>query len=247
MNVLLCGATSAVGNALARRLAARGWNLFLAARNADALERVAADLRIRGGGHIVTRVCDVVDGDSLAAAFAEAVNAFADPLDGVIVCHGALLDERNRFLTATEIRQTIDVNFTSAAILLSLAAEYLTSHGQGFLVAISSVAGDRGRQSNYTYGAAKAGLTAYLSGLRNRLYRSGVTVITVKPGMIDTPMTRSLCIRKGPLMTTPERVAFDMEAAILRRRDVIYSPWYWRSVMAVIKAIPETIFKRMRL
>jgi len=109
------------------------------------------------------------------------------------------------------------------------------------------VAGDRGRQSNYTYGAAKAGLTAYLSGLRNRLYRSGVTVVTVKPGMIDTPMTRALGIRKGPLMTTPERVAFDVEAAILCRRDSIYSPWYWRPVMAVIRGIPEAIFKRLRL
>src|SRR6516164_9862855 len=126
------------------------------------------------------------------------------------------------------LRQSLDVNFLSAAELLEIAAAYFEPRRSGFIAAISSVAGDRGRQSNYTYGAAKAGLTAYLQGLRNRLWRAGVHVLTVNPGFVDTPMTRGRINPNSLLVATPERVARDIDRALRRRRDVLYTPWFWR-------------------
>jgi decaprenylphospho-beta-D-erythro-pentofuranosid-2-ulose 2-reductase len=245
-NVLIVGATSAVAQALARRLVGRGWNLFLAARNADTLGTLAADLRVRGGSTIVTGHFDA-DAIVPLATWSAAAGAFPTGLDGVVVCHGYLPDERAQLLGGDEIRRTIDVNFTSVAVLLGAAAEYFADRRRGFIAAVSSVAGDRGRQSNFCYGAAKAGLTAYMSGLRNRLHSRNVHVLTIKPGIIDSPMTLGLEVGPKPLVTTPDRVAADIEQAILRRLDTIYSPWFWRPIMGVITAIPEWIFKRMKL
>lgn len=128
-----------------------------------------------------------------------------------------------------------------------MAAEYLAGRHGGFIAAISSVAGDRGRQSNFCYGSAKAGLTAFLSGLRNRLHSRHVRVLTVKPGIIDSPMTQGIPVGPQALVTTPRRVAADIERAIVGGRDTVYSPWFWRPIMAVIRWIPEPIFKRLRL
>ncbi|HXC65533.1 MAG TPA: SDR family NAD(P)-dependent oxidoreductase, partial [bacterium] len=119
------------------------------------------------------------------------------------------------------------------------------AQGRGCLAVISSVAGDRGRQSNYVYGTAKATVTAFLSGLRNRLFRSGVQVLTIKPGMVDTPMTAAL--KKGPLFASADTVAAGIVRAVDKRRDVVYVPGYWRLVMGVIKALPEGVFKRLKL
>ena len=149
--------------------------------------------------------------------------------------------------TSDEARRAIDLNFTSAVALLAPLASYLEGRRSGYLAAISSVAGDRGRQSNYTYGAAKAGLTAYLQGLRNRLYRSGVHVLTIKPGFVDTPMTRGLVNPNSPLVASPKRVARDIDRAIRRRRNTIYTPWFWRPIMLVVRLVPEFIFKRLKL
>jgi short-subunit dehydrogenase len=143
--------------------------------------------------------------------------------------------------------RTIDVNFKSYVSLLNAAAMHLRERGGGFLCALSSVAGDRGRQSNYTYGAAKAGLSAYLQGLRNRLAPHGVTVITVKPGFVDTAMTWGLLKAGSALVASPQRVARDIVNAIATRRDVLYTPWFWRWIMLVIRLIPERVFKRLRL
>ncbi len=141
----------------------------------------------------------------------------------------------------------MEINLTSAVVLLSLFANYLEDRRSGYLAVISSVAGDRGRQSNYTYGAAKAGLTAYLQGLRNRLYRSGVHVLTVKPGFVDTPMTHGRVNPDSPLVASPARVARDIDWAIRRRRNVIYTPWFWRPIMLAVRLVPEFVFKRLRL
>jgi decaprenylphospho-beta-D-erythro-pentofuranosid-2-ulose 2-reductase len=246
-NVVLVGATSAVAVSLARRLAARGWYLHLLARDLPRLEELAADLRVRGAAGASGGTFDAADVPAIPAAFAAAVAALPGPLDGVIVCHGLLPDEAGRLPDATEVRTTIDVNFTSVAILLSLAAEELAARRRGFLAAISSVAGDRGRQSNFCYGSAKAGLSAWLSGLRNRLQPSGVQVLTIKPGIIDSPMTAGLAVGPKALITTPDVVAADIERALLRGRDVIYTPWFWRPIMAIIRAIPEPVFKRLKL
>jgi len=245
--VILCGATSAVAGALGRRLAARGWRLHLLGRDRVRLEQIAADQRVRGAAAVSFSFLDAADVAAIPGAFAEAVAMLPAPLDGVIVCHGLLPDEAGRFLDPNELCRTIDINFTSVAVLLSLAAERLTERQGGFLAAISSVAGDRGRQSNFCYGSAKAGLSAWLSGLRNRLQPDGVRVLTIKPGIIDSPMTAGLTIGPTRLMTTPDAVAADIETAIIRGRDVVYTPWFWLPIMAVIRAIPEPVFKRLRL
>jgi NAD(P)-dependent dehydrogenase (short-subunit alcohol dehydrogenase family) len=245
-NVLIVGATSAVAQAVARRFVRRGWNLFLAGRDEAALEALAADLRVRGDATIVTGRFDASSVPP-PETWELAAGAFPRGLDGVLVCHGSLLDERSGLLDGEEIRRTIDVNFTSVAVLLGEAAEYFAERRRGFIAAISSVAGDRGRQSNFCYGAAKAGLTAYMSGLRNRLHSRHVHVLTIKPGIIDSPMTRGLDIGPKPLVSTPDRIAADIERAIVRRRDTVYSPWFWRPIMGIITVIPEALFKRMRL
>jgi len=245
-HVLVVGATSAIAQALCRRLAARGWALTLTGREADSLFPVAADLRVRGAAFVATQALDPCRFEALTAAFATAVAAGGE-LDGVIVCHGSLTDEQGRFLAPDETRRIIDVNFTSAAAIMAVAAERLAARRSGFLCGISSVAGDRGRQSNFTYGAAKAGFTAYLSGLRNRLHPLGIAVITVEPGIVRTPMTAGLPAADSPLAATPDVVAADIERAILRRRDVVYTPWFWRWIMTVIWSIPEPIFKRLKL
>lgn len=245
-SVLIVGATSAVARAIARRLVRRGWNLFLAARDEQALETLAADLRVRGGSTIVTGRFDATAVAPLET-WELATSAFPRGLDGILVCHGYLPDERTGVVGGEELRRTIDVNFTSVAVLLAAAAGYFADRRRGFIAAISSVAGDRGRQSNFSYGAAKAGLTAYLGGLRNRLHSRNVHVLTIKPGIIDSPMTRGLEVGPKPLVTTPDRVAADIERAILGRRDTVYTPWFWRPIMGVITAVPERIFKRMKL
>jgi len=246
-NVLIVGATSAVAEALARRLVLRGWSLFLAARDQATLEKLAADLRVRGGATILTGAFDAAALESVPATWHAAAAAFPDGLDGVVVCHGYLPDERGQLLEGNEIRRTIDVNFTSVAILLGSAAEYFADRRRGFIAAVSSVAGDRGRQSNFCYGSAKAGLTAYLSGLRNRLHSRNVHVLTIKPGIIDSPMTQGMDVGPKPLVTTPDRVAADIEKALLGRRNTLYTPWFWRPIMAVICGLPEGLFKRLRL
>ena len=139
------------------------------------------------------------------------------------------------------------INLVSAAVILEQAADYFGRRGAGVIVALSSVAGDRGRQSNYLYGASKAGLTALLSGLRNRLHAKGVAVVTVKPGFVDTPMLYGRPLPASFLVASPDRVAADIVTAIERHRDVVYTPWYWRGIMAAIRLLPETLFKRLRM
>lgn len=245
--VILCGATSAVAVALGRRLAARGWRLHLLGRDVGRLEAIAADLRVRGAAAVSCSPFDAADIPAIPAVFTAAVRALPAPLDGAIVCHGFLPDESGRLPSPEELRRSIDVNFISVAILLSLAAEHLAGRRGAFLAAISSVAGDRGRQSNFCYGSAKAGLSAWLSGLRNRLQPSGIRVLTIKPGIIDSPMTAGLTVGPKALITTPDAVAADIERAILRNADVVYTPWFWLPIMTVIRAIPEPVFKRLRM
>jgi len=137
----------------------------------------------------------------------------------------------------------IDVNYTSAVSILNIAANYFEERQRGFIGAISSVAGDRGRQSNYIYGSTKAGLSVYLEGLRNRLHASGVQVLTIKPGMVDTKMTYGV-VYDSPLLASPTKVAQDISKGIEKKRNVLYTPWFWIVIMFIIKIIPEFIFKR---
>lgn len=246
-NVLILGATSGIARALCHAMAKRGCRLVLAGRSGDELDRLARDLQVRYGADVFVETFEATDFDGHAALVSRCVRHFGGDLTGAVLSYGYLPDQPKTQVDFSEARKTLEVNLLSAISILNLVANYLQERGRGYIVAISSVAGDRGRQSNYTYGASKAGLSAYLQGLRNRLYPAGVHVLTVKPGFVDTPMTHGLVNPDSPLVATPEQVAADVDRAIRKRKDVIYTRWFWRAVMLVIGSIPERVFKRLKL
>jgi short-subunit dehydrogenase len=246
-NVLLVGATSAVARALAHRLARRGCNLVLAGRNREELDAIASDLRIRYQCRVLVESVDARKLDQHADFVDRAMGGFHESLQGAILCQGVLHDQELASTNWPLAHEMIDVNLTSCISLMGLLAERFTALGRGYLAAISSVAGERGRQSNFIYGATKAGLTAYLDGLRNRLHPCGVHVLTIKPGLIDTPMTRRIGKLPSRLTASAERVARDIDRAIRRRKNVLYTPWYWRGIMCVVRNIPEWLFKRLKM
>jgi decaprenylphospho-beta-D-erythro-pentofuranosid-2-ulose 2-reductase len=243
--VLVLGAASAIARAVAGEFARRGFDLLLAGRDREELDKVAADLSLRYGVRAQGRVFDALDFDS-HPAFVEACRETSrDSLSGVVLCFGYLGEQSAAQKDPAEARRVLDTNLVGAVSILSLLANHLEGKRAGFLCALSSVAGDRGRQSNYVYGAAKAGLTVFLQGLRNRLFASGVTVTTIKPGFVDTPMTWG---RPGLfLVASPQAAARSIVKAVLKGEDLAYVPRFWRPVMLLIRLIPEKIFKRMRL
>lgn len=245
--VLILDATSGIARALAHRLSQDGHSLILAGRNHEELTRIAADLRLRH--HVNAEVAEfsALDYASHPEFFENCIRQTSGRLHGVLLCYGDMLPQAATEKSFDDARRVIDVNFTSAVSILSQAATYLEERKSGFIGVISSVAGDRGRQSNYTYGAAKAGLSAFTQGLRNRLYKSGVHVLTIKPGFVATRMTAGLLNPKSPLVASPEKVANDIVRAIKRRRTVLYTPWFWRPIMTLICSIPESIFRKMKL
>jgi decaprenylphospho-beta-D-erythro-pentofuranosid-2-ulose 2-reductase len=240
--VLVLGGTSTIARAIAAELAARGFDLALAGRDLAELDAVAADLRVRHGVAASVHRMDVLDMDKHAVSLAPCLTA---DLRGVVLAFGYLGDQRRAESDAAEARRILDTNLTGSAIALEVVAAHLARLGGGFVCALSSVAGERGRQSNYVYGAAKAGLTAYLSGLRNRLASAGVRVVTVKAGIVDTRMSAGM--PGAALAASPVSVARAVVRAIEGGRDVVYVPWFWRWIMLVIRLIPEPLFKRLRL
>ncbi|HUR93158.1 MAG TPA: SDR family oxidoreductase [Gemmatimonadales bacterium] len=242
--VLVVGATSAIAAETARAYAATGARLFLTGRNPQRLEAVATDLRVRGARSVETAVLDVTDRARCSAVVEAAWKAFGG-LDVALLAHGVLPDQTRCQASVEAAVEALDVNFVSTVALLTPLAQRFESARGGCLAVIGSVAGDRGRQSNYVYGAAKGGLERFLEGLRNRLFHAGVAVVTLKPGFVDTPMTSGL--KQGPLFATAGRAGRAIHGAIERRRDVAYIPWFWRPIMTVIRALPEVVFKRLRL
>jgi decaprenylphospho-beta-D-erythro-pentofuranosid-2-ulose 2-reductase len=242
--VLVVGATSAIAAETARVYAAYGARLFLTGRDAGRLEAVAADLRVRGALAVETALLDATDHARCGVVIQQAWDAFGG-LDVALIAHGALADQARCQASADEAIAALDVNFVSAVAILTPLANRFEAAGRGCLAVITSVAGDRGRQSNYVYGAAKGGLDRFLQGLRNRLHRAGVAVVTLKPGFVDTPMTAAM--PQGPLFVSARRAGRAAHRAIERRRDVAYIPWFWRPIMGVVRALPEALFKRLRL
>lgn len=239
--VLILGATSAIARGAASAFARRGHALYLAARDLPELQRMAADLAIR---YRVPVRCGLFDAEAYSTHddFLERVVREMNGLTGVLLASGYMGDGAKRFETSSRV---IAVNFTGAVSILSLCAEYLENAGNGFIIGISSVAGDRGRQSNYVYGAAKGALSLFLQGLRNRLFPAGIRVITVKPGFVDTSMTfgmPGLFLVASPT-DVGERIVKSLESSV----DVVYVPWFWRYIMLIIKLIPEALFKRLKL
>jgi decaprenylphospho-beta-D-erythro-pentofuranosid-2-ulose 2-reductase len=242
--ILIIGATSAIAEEFARLCAAKGDQLFLVARNANKLKIVAADLKIRGAGKAEFFILDANDCDRHPEMLRAAEESLGG-LDVVLIAHGSLPDQEKAELDYKLTAQEFQTNFLSAVSLLTLIAADFEKKGRGTIAVISSVAGDRGRQSNYIYGAAKGALSIYLAGLRGRLQKAGVAVVTIKPGFVDTPMTAHL--KKGLLFASARQVASGIEKAIEKRRDVVYLPGFWLLIMTVIRLIPERVFKKLKL
>lgn len=242
--VLIIGATSAIGGETARAYAERGARLFLTGRNPGKLASVADDLRVRGAAEVHSAILDVGQIPQHREVLDSAIEALGG-LDVVLVAHGTLPDQAGCQLRVGDTIEALHINFTATAALLTELANYFEAQRSGCIAVITSVAGDRGRQSNYVYGAAKGGLERFLEGLRNRLHRSGVAVVTIKPGLVATPMTAAM--KKNLLFADARRVGRGIYRAIEGGRDVAYIPWFWRPLMAVIRSLPEGLFKRLHL
>jgi len=244
-SVLVLGASGALGRAIARRLAAEGHSLVLAGRRLEELERCARDLEVRYGVEVAVECYEAVAFETHPEFFEACEKRFEGGLAGVVLCHGVMPEQADAERDFALARHTIEVNYTSAVSLLGRAADAFARRGGGFVCAISSVAGDRGRPSNFHYGASKAALDAWLSGLRARVAGRGVRVVTLKPGFVDTSLTWG---RSGVLLAaSPDRVARDTLDAIRRDRAIRYSPRFWAVLMWVIRCIPDPIFKRLGL
>lgn len=240
---LILGGTSDIGRAIALAYAAAGWNVVLAARDRAAAERNARDIAARGVGGVDVVAFDVLEGDSIRTLF-DHFTEFPDTLVSVV---GMLGEQKRAEDDRTHASDIMRTNFEGPALLLAEAANRMLARGHGTIVGVSSVAGERGRASNYVYGSAKAGYTAFLSGLRNRLSGTNVRVVTVKPGFVRTKMTEGLAL--PPLITAnPGEVGRAVfRAAEVTPRDVIYVRPVWFAIMAVIRSLPEFIYKRLRL
>ncbi len=241
---LIIGATSAIAQATARLFAEAGDALFLVARDTDKLNATAEDLTVRGASTVQTATLDVLDYDRHQSVIDSAIEAL-DGLDLILIAHGTLPDQTTCEQSFELTKKEFEINALSTISLLTHSANHFEQKGHGTIAVISSVAGDRGRQSNYVYGTAKGAVTIFLQGLRNRLYKSGVNVLTIKPGFVDTPMTSSF--EKGIMWAKPESVALDISNAIARNKNTRYTPWIWSPIMRIIRAIPESIFKRLSL
>jgi decaprenylphospho-beta-D-erythro-pentofuranosid-2-ulose 2-reductase len=241
-NLLILGATSDMATAIASKFASKGYSIQLAARNVTRLKTLQSDLNIRFNALCTLHEFDAVDFESHQLFF----DALTSKPDITICVFGWMGDNEVVRTNWIETKQTIDSNFTGAVSILNVVTTYYAQQKKGIIVGISSVAGERGRQSNYIYGSAKAGFTAYLSGLRNRLYRENVHVVTVKPGFVFTKMTENLKLPK-PLTATPGEVADSVFAAVVKKKNTIYVKWFWRWIMLLIRNIPEFLFKKLKL
>ena len=242
--VLVIGARGGMAQEAARILAARGDRLYLLARDPLKLEAVARDLVARGAAAVEREAADFLDTDRHGALLERAWQAFAG-FDAVLVAHGTLGDQQRCEADYTAAEREIRANFLTAASFLTDVANRFAAAGRGTIAVITSVAGDRGRQSNYVYGAAKAGLSTFLQGLRNRLARQGVRVVTIKPGFVDTPMVAH--IKKGPLFASAARAGQLIVRAMDGGGDVVYLPWFWRYIMLAVIHVPERVFKRLTM
>nr|WP_193988458.1 SDR family oxidoreductase [Lelliottia steviae] len=240
--VLIVGAKSDIAKAIAREYAKHGYDLYLAARNSAELADFANDINVR-----TQRKVKLVELDILAYQSHQAVyDSLEEKPLGVITAVGYLGEQKKAQVNFDEAQRILDTNYTGVVSFLNIVANDFEQRKSGFIVGISSVAGERGRKSNYLYGSAKAALTAYLSGLRNRLHQAHVQVLTVKPGFVATKMTEGMDLPEK-LTATPEEVASDIFSAQQKGKNSIYTKWIWKYIMLVIKLIPEWKFKGMSI
>ena len=242
--MMIVGATSAIAHETAKCFAKDGAEFFLVARSPQKLADIGNDLKVRGAQRIETYVLDVTELERHQEMIETAITTL-DGLDMVLIAHGTLGDQQKCQRSVAETLKEFSTNCTSVISLLTILADYFEQQKRGCIAVISSVAGDRGRQSNYVYGAAKGALSVFLQGLRNRLSKSGVAVVTVKPGLIDTPMTAA--VKKGLLAASAKGVGEGIYRAMKSRKEVVYLPWFWRPIMLIIRTIPEPVFKRLSM
>lgn len=242
--VLALGATSAIAEATLRLLAEQQASFYLVGRNPEKLAAVRDDLMTRGASAAAVQAMDLDDMGAHPAMLAQAA-ATLGGMDVALIAHGVLGDQAEAERDYGAAEAILVTNFLSAVSLVTWLANYFEAEKRGTIAVISSVAGDRGRKSNYVYGASKGGLNVFLDGVRNRIDRAGVQVLTIKPGFVATPMTAHL--KKNALFAQPGRVGKDIVRAIEKRKDVVYSPPFWGLIMLAVRGVPRRIFKRMNM
>jgi len=242
--VIIIGATSAIAEATARLYAQQGDCLYLFARNEERLKSLYLDLMVRGAKAVSFSKFEANDFSSHGALLGQAIQSLGG-VDVLLIAHGTLPDQNVCEDNFDLILKEINTNGISVISFLSHIIPYFEKAEKGTIAVISSVAGDRGKRSNYIYGAAKGMISIYLQGLRSRLYNSNIHVLTVKPGFIDTPMTAQF--KKGLLWVKPDSVAKGIFKAVQNNRNEVYLPWYWMVIMRIIKSIPEQVFKKIKL
>lgn len=243
--ILIIGATSTIAQHCARLWAHEGAEFLLIGRSTSRLESIGWDLTARGASTIFWSTLDVLDQEKHDSTISGAFEAL-EGCDIVLIAHGVLPDEKECASNPAEATRQFNINATSTISLAAVAAAHLRKQGHGTLAVISSVAGDRGRPSNFHYGAAKAAVSTYCDGLRASLHGTGVKVVTIKPGMVATPMTAGMPLPKA-LVASPDKVARNIVRGIARGAATIYTPWWWRWIMLIIRLMPEAIFVRMKL
>lgn len=245
LRVLILGATSGIAEATARLYAREGARLVLAARQPQRLEDIGADLRTRGAAQIETAVVDFTAETDCRAKLVDLAERLGG-LDHILLAYGVLGDQETARSDWRQAADIIDVNFRSAAGWTLAAADYLEHQGNGSLVVLGSVAGDRGRRANFIYGAAKAAIATLVEGIAHRFAGKGPHIVVVKPGPTDTAMTAGM--KKGGLLwSSPERVAAIVRRAADGGAPVVYAPWFWRYIMLVIRFLPASIFNKLNI
>jgi len=241
-SVVIIGATSGIAQGVARLYASRGWKIFLVARNAAALEAMASDLLTRGASQTSTMVADLRD-MSRHEEIVSVAGQFCGTIDVVLIAHGILRNQQEIDNDPEQMLEVFNVNATSSISLLQRFGLALETQRSGTLAIISSVAGDRGRRSLYTYGATKAAVSHFVAGMRGRYQPLGINVLDIKPGPVDTPMMAG---RTQALVASVDVVSRDIVRAIDKRKGVLYTPWFWRIIMRIVRMIPEPIFLKIK-
>ena len=243
-NILILGATSAIAKHTTRLFAADEHHLYLVARNEDKLKSMQQDMRVRGATDAHYESLDLAD-ESLHEDLIKRATEKMGSIDTVLIAYGTLGNQKQCEESYANTLKELQLNSLSVISLLTILANQFEEQKSGTIAVISSPSGDRGRQSNYIYGTAKGALTIFMQGLRNRLAKSKVHVLTIKPGFVDTPMTKEF--KKSLLWVSPEVISKGIYTAIRKKREVVYLPFFWRYIMFIIKSVPEKIFKHLSL
>ncbi len=240
--ILVLGGTSDVAYSTLKHFAKDNDEFVLVGRNKDQLEAISNDLCVRGASAAHTCVYDFASKSGQSLLLDDAISKLGGVIDIALIAYGTLPNQEECQESIESMESAFYVNCVSIVAFVTLLANFFEKHKKGTIAVISSVAGDRGRKSNYVYGAAKGALSIFLGGVRNRLFPSNVNVLTIKPGFVSTKMTRDF--KKGLLFASPDKVGEDIYHALINKKDILYTPWFWRIIMGVIKLIPEFVFKR---